>query len=617
MAKVYLHKVDSISTEVDAAKSLRKALEKELEGIEGQVWLIPSIDIHPATGRHDVDLIMMGYLDGFILDEVAGFSNIAIESFFTTIEMKSHTAEGVHRDGTHLVVDYPGGQSDVTKQSNEQKESIKKFLYETLNYKGIHIPFVANLIWLIGMDKDDFDQSVGLTDSNILVSDSSPCDFFKAIGRQCKLRDNGYVSAFARFVSREQIAIVADVFCAKSNGADSMTLRRINLLKIKDEFLDGIENRPEKTIILGGHAGTGKTIRLLKAADKLSKLGKKCLFLTYNTALIADLNHTLHYISCKKNPFLKMESMYSFFIGLMRSAGLWRQNYTLEHDFKPTLANLLSKFDSLCLPFDYDYVFVDEAQDWSRTEAETLLLVSKKSKIIIADGIDQFMKSGEHTDWGPFSFPKLRQNLRQRSNLVSFAKAFASRMGVFWDVEPVREIPGGRVIITRQYEKTLHEKLYSQLKEHGCTAYDMMFLATNSLVDAGHFALLDAYKRENINLFDGVNKITRDMVYGEQNRQNNECRVYTYESCRGLEAWTVVCLRFDQLFDDNYPHAHDYHELMDYTAARKYMITLWSLIPLTRAIDTLVLVVSKGSAIDTIVREIALNNPDYIEYPHE
>ena len=617
MANVYLHKVESITSEADAVKLLKKALEEELQGVDGQVWLIPSIDIHAANGRHDVDLIMMGFLDGYYLEEVAGFSNISVKTFITTVELKSQTAEGVHKKGTHLFVDYPGGDKDVTIQSNDQKEALRRFLFQTLNYKGIHVPFVANLIWLTGVDKNDFEQSIGLINSNILVSDSKPREFFEAIGRQCKLRDDGFISTFAKFVTHEQISTVANIFCAKCDGADSLTLRRINLLKINDSFVDSIENQTDKMIVLGGHAGTGKTIRLLKAADKLSKLGKKCLFLTYNTALIADLNHTLRYVSSKKNPNLRMDSMFSFFIGLMRTAGLWKQYYSLEHDYKPTLSNLLNRKDTLSIPFDNDYVFVDEAQDWTKTEAEVLYYYSGNSKIIIADGIDQFMKSGDHTDWGPYSFPKLRQNLRQRSNLVSFAKAFASKMGAYWDVESSLDLPGGRVIITRSYEPELHNKLYTQAQEHGCTAYDIMLLAPNSLIESGHFARYEQYKSVGIYLFDGVNKEVRDTVYSEQNRLNNECRVYTYESCRGLEAWTVVCLRFDQLFDDNFPHAHDYRDLKDYTAARNFMLALWALIPLTRAIDTLVLAVAKESKVDLILREIALENPDYIEYPYE
>lgn len=610
MANIYVHKVATVSDEATAAKNLKKILAKELDGIDGNIWIVPSIDVHPATGRHDVDLLLIGYLKDYYVDEIGEYSNIAIKSFIATIEVKSHDVSGVHKYGTDLYVDYSDGPKCVTTQSNEQKETLKKFLYDTLNYKQIRVPFIANLIWLVSVSKRDFDESVGLIDSNVLCSDSTAIDFFDAIGRQFHLMDNGYVASFR--IPEQQIHIVADIFCAKSNGADSMTLRRMNLMKYEDEFLNGIENRTEKMIVLGGHAGTGKTIRLLKAADKLSKLGKKCLFLTYNTALIADLNHTLKFISNKNNPLLKLESMYSFFIGIMRQAGVWKNNSSLDQ-YSASLTILFNKKATVSIPLDYDYIFVDEAQDWMKKEADLLLHFSGQSRIVIADGIDQFMKSGDHTEWGPFTFPKLKVNLRQRSNLVNFAKIFASKLGVYWDVESSMDIPGGRVIVTRGYEKELHDKIYSQAKFHGCTAYDIMFLAANSMVKSGHFDPIEAYKSVGINLFDGVDKATRDSVYGEQNRLNEECRVYTYESCRGLEAWTVICLRFDQLFSKEHPH--DYHEIT-YSAAKNYMLGLWSLIPLSRAIDTLVLAVAKDTPTDLILREIA-SETDYIEYPND
>jgi hypothetical protein len=44
------------------------------------------------------------------------------------------------------------------------------------------------------------------------------------------------------------------------------------------------------------------------------------------------------------------------------------------------------------------------------------------------------------------------------------------------------------------------------------------------------------------------------------------------------------------------------------------MLTLWSLIPLTRAIDTLVLVADPSTPIGKVLRELAEENPDFIIY---
>lgn len=608
MANVYLHNIGSASSEMDAAISLKHLIDVELADTEGRVWIVPSIDIHPATGRHDVDLIMIGYLYDYYVDEIADKSNIEIRSFFATIEIKSHSGVGLKKEGTHLLVKYPSGYEDVTAQSNDQNTSIRSFLSGPLQQESIRVPFISNLIWLTGTDRNDFNSEIGLVDSNILVSDSTAKEFFVAIGRQYHLVDNGFVNAFGRYGTEETIEFTANIFCAKSNGADTMTLRRINILNTNSNALFDIEKDNTPIIILSGHAGTGKTVMLMQGAINMTKKGYRCLFLTYNRALIADLKHTMRYFG-NSLPVFEVDSMSSFMISLMRRAGIWKSSFDIKTDFDQSLAVLSKVKESKTVAPAYDYIFVDEAQDWKKNEAEILKYYYRNNHIVIADGIDQFMKTSEHTYWGSTVLPKLKQCLRQRANLVSFAKIFASKLGVFWDVDSTRSLPGGKVIITNAYNPDLHNRLYCETIQHGCSAYDLMLLVPNSLTTSGHFDLIGAYNAQGINLFDGVDPDKRDCIYSDVNYKNKECRVYTYESCRGLEAWTTVCLRFDELFTKQHPH--DYHEIV-YSPARNYMLSLWSLIPLTRAVDTLVLGVQKGSTIDLILKEIARENPDYI-----
>ena len=139
----------------------------------------------------------------------------------------------------------------------------------------------------------------------------------------------------------------------------------------------------------------------------------------------------------------------------------------------------------------------------------------------------------------------------------------------------------------------------------------MMYLVPPSMVENGQFSLKHIYEEKGMYIYDGVNKIVRESEYDTQNKLRKECRLYTYESCRGLEAWTTICHRFHELFETSHPH--DYHEI-PYEPARRYMLTLWTLIPLTRSIDTLVLVVKKGTKTDSILKELHEENPDFIEY---
>ena len=184
-------------------------------------------------------------------------------------------------------------------------------------------------------------------------------------------------------------------------------------------------------------------------------------------------------------------------------------------------------------------------------------------------------------------------------------------MGVAWDVQPNEDLVGGKVIVTNAYGPEMHNKYMKECAKHGGTAYDYMLLASNSLVEKGEFLLKKAYTDSKINIFDASNPDIRNTVYGETNANNNEHRLYPYESCRGLEAWTVVCLRFHELFTK--PHPHDYKEI-DYGAARRYMQVLWALMPLTRAVHTIIITIdATDNVILPVLRELE-NELDGIVY---
>jgi len=612
MASIYFHEIKVLPQEKVAIQHLKLVLEKELSNYTGDIWIIPSINAHVATGRHDIDVLVIGKLQQpYVLDHVLYFNNIEVRSFCTTIELKSHDIDGIQQNGTVLNVLYNGEYSNVTVQSEEQKKTLKRLMEVNLQYENTRIPFITNLILISGATYADFETSTPrINIGNVLASDYTIDDFFEAIARQVNLRNNGYVDAFKNHTD-EQIKSIVNIFCAKSKGADTMTLRRINLLEQGGGPLSSVEQKDDPIIVLSGHAGTGKTMMLLQSADSLSRKGKKCLFLTYNTALISDIKHSIQYMPDNRLSTVELKSMYAFFSSILLKTGIAKSTKEILNSFDKLMPLLNRRLDSFHYNIDFDYIFVDEAQDWKIAEVESLKKICNGKHIVIADGIDQFMRSELHTNWGKPQIPKLKVSLRQRCGLTQFAKLFANKLGVHWDVEPNYDIPGGKVIIVEGYEPRMHQSLLDYVKKHGCTAYDLMLLAPPSLSQDGHFAHADKYDELNIHYYDGINKNNRDKIYGEENAERDECRIYQYESCRGLESWVTVCLRFHELFSE--PHPHDYHDI-NYDAARKYMLALWTLIPLTRPVDRLVLVVEGGSYISSILKEISKEMPDIVEY---
>lgn len=616
MADIYLHKIQVLKNEAAPISSLYEILKKELSDVSGKVWIIPAIDIHGGTGTHDVDILLIGYLNGYCVDQVVpNYDEVEVSSFCTCIELKAHGASGIWKDGTHVKVKYPDGtEESVTLQSEKQKKTLVSYLKENLRFTDMRVPYITNLIWLTGITDADFRQSIGLVQHPILTMDLTAADLFRAIGIRSDLR-KGEIDAFANY-TEDEIEFVAQIFCAQRNGVDTMSLARLNHIQEGNNLWRELEKKSDPIIVLSGHAGTGKTVMLLQAANYLQKKGKKCLYLTYNHALISDLKHTIG-IMKQIMPRITFSTVHSFLISKYYKLSIWDKNKDLDADFRNATNTYNRIFKESYVDKDYDYVFVDEAQDWESFVAEALKKVFQKSHIVIADGIDQFMKSSEHTDWGLPSFPKLRICLRQRANLTSFAMQFASKMGVYWDVMPNSALGGGRVIITNDYNPEKHKALVSDAKTHLCTDYDIMMLVPNSLIsEQGEFKFKKNYEQSGVNIFDGVNPANREVAYDQMNQENNECRVFTYESSRGLEAWTTICFRFDELFSNEaqLQHSHSYSEI-PYTAARMYMLTLWSLIPLTRAVDTLVITVKDpNSPIGLILKEIYLENKGFVTY---
>ncbi len=53
-------------------------------------------------------------------------------------------------------------------------------------------------------------------------------------------------------------------------------------------------------------------------------------------------------------------------------------------------------------------------------------------------------------------------------------------------------------------------------------------------------------RTKNYEVYDAVDRGTRDTIP----RSNRECRIVQYDSCRGLEGWTVILDEFDTFFEN-------------------------------------------------------------------
>lgn len=205
---------------------------------------------------------------------------------------------------------------------------------------------------------------------------------------------------------------------------------------------------------------------------------------------------------------------------------------------------------------------------------------------------------------------------RQKANLVSFVNAFARLANLDWKVKPNDELPGGEIKIYSNFKKKTFKELKANCEKNKCENYDILILEPPTQVirdnKGKQFAKAEAYNKAGIPVYDGINDNNRT-VYPTK----DECRVYQYDSCRGLEGWCVVCADFDELIQyklDTYK-ANEDELCFDPEVAKKRSVLLWALMPLTRPIDTLVITLNNAnSEIGKMLKQLADIYPDFIEW---
>ncbi len=210
---------------------------------------------------------------------------------------------------------------------------------------------------------------------------------------------------------------------------------------------------------------------------------------------------------------------------------------------------------------------------------------------------------------------------RQKALLVHFVNALAQEMGITWEQKSDRNLSGGKVRILRDYDDVLHSQLTAYCKEQQCENYDMLFLAPPQMVkrENGHsyFRNIQKWKELGIAVFDGTDERKRD----EYPSRAEDCRLFQYESCRGLEGWVVICLQFDNFMKyktDNFDekkHAEESVALESYDEKLKRYLWMWSMLPFTRAIDTLIITLKNpNSETGRLLKRLSDNNPDIVTW---
>ena len=639
------------SDEYRCAERMKSILESGFpDSAMGEIILHPNATLLGQVVK-DVDLLMMGTLQNFSLplefqtkDEKRITASVEIISFCTVVEIKAHRIQSISREGTELFVEYREGKHAVTKQSNAQKNSAMLFFKRAL---GIS-PYVTNMIWLTGVTQSEIKSllktGAGIIPASVLPGNFRMADFMQLLAENAPpfcIRGKWRIDAMSGKCSPETLSRQFQVLAQAKKQMGSLTRQRIE--QITGKSVSGAFKLPDgkKLIIYRGKAGTGKTIGLLRTAIRLvDEQDARVLMLTYNRALVSDIRRLLCLAELPDlfdEKCIHIQTIHAYFYRLINAA-LYDGTLSGEdflHTYPEKLAEMTDLLRTCDAPMEFlrelmgidmtllwDYCLIDEGQDWTNAEKDLILQLFDAAHVIVADGGQQFVRSIDCCSWNLYperATYKLKVCLRQKHNLVSFINHLTEVLDpAGGHIQDTDHLPGGKVVLVldkdRFWETVATEK--AVLKQDGNILYDMLFLVPSSLVERSprKFARTEDFLRHDLPIWDA----TQTELRGEYPVLGDAARVLQYESARGLEGWTVFCLDFDRFVQEKEMQfqadpVENSLLLESEEETRKRFMLNWILIPLTRAIDTLVITVEDSdSEIARTLRELAHNYPDYI-----
>jgi len=313
-------------------------------------------------------------------------------------------------------------------------------------------------------------------------------------------------------------------------------------------------------------------------------------------------------------------------------------------------------------------IFIDEAQDCHIKEKEILISIFGSDNVIISSGgKEQLIRHVELCNWEvssniKISVKKYRTNnksYRIKKTVLEFCNFIADKYQIELKLEPLETEDEGELILDfrNNVSNSDLKQIFSNLSIkggiNGCTSYEslLVLIDSHSTVDSGierikvtstgkineYDNIEDSYKikkgdwkyktyiekENNIIFWDG----TQDDKTHMQVPFPTETRLIYYDSCRGLEAWSVACFNIDKFFDHkkSEPDAEKFlmndekelgiQSLFVTNESRKDMFAgTWVLMAITRAIDTLYLKFDNPeSEFCKIVFEFVKTNPQNVK----
>lgn len=426
----------------------------------------------PELGHPDIKLEIISdlYLPGRQIDLVLLYHDTRAEdslfktsdgslvhSFVQVIEVKNHSPDNIQFRGSSLEVSYNDKWHNATEQCDKQIYAFKEFQKSSIKgSKRLDSVFVQKAIWLTRVPKTSLSipqekSSVPVHFSNInwldLVDNQEPSYF-----------DKDRIQAFFKNKKFHDFETLSARLKQKVTPT-KLDLQRINALtkmRFDAEKTQYIQKLGTGLLLLRGRGGTGKTMSLIQIGLHLARQNKKCLIITYNHGLISDISRHLFLIGETDSSFSyskmpQIQTRYSFVQDLyvntfgQEAEKDIRKIGSLDLREATRLQKLFQKDN---LESEFNYVLVDEGQDWKPEHRDFLYKVFGSGHVVIADGVNQFVGS-DRCQWDKPDIQinrrhSLKSSRRTKGATCQVVGDIATEFGINdWDLEPDPEMHGG------------------------------------------------------------------------------------------------------------------------------------------------------------------------------
>lgn len=619
------------------------AMPEIVESTQIILELFPSLQCY---GQNPQDIDLLVFFADYRADSklIRTKSGVRIHSFCAVVEVKGHSPEDVRFEGNRCFVRYHQKEHDVSSQSEGQKYSVKNYIERNGKKFGVTTsPWLINQIWLTNVPG----KMIPSVASNLLGQDVSWAGFTENLALSPNSSDG--LQTFSRL---SWLRNVSEIFSKKLQPSK---IDRKRLEAITKSVLDGqkyADKLGQQLLIYRGRGGTGKTVRLIRTAyQAYDERGLRVLILTYNKALVADIRRMFALAGVSdvvgdRSVAIKTihAFMHQWLMALEIITGTQRDFLQRYVAFQREALDLLKS--GALNPDDverartaasrhltWDLILIDECQDWPVTERDLLYRLYGHERFVIADGVDQFVRGVERIDWRENAeqsqVVSLRKSLRLKASLCQVVGHFAESVGLDdWNLEPLPESHGGKVVVITgdALSEAFHRKLAATAKSDGNRPIDILLCVPPSWVSDDGVGEFGNKRRKSVvaerlaswgyDVWDAVDPELRD----EYPTSLDQYRVVQYESCRGLEGWVTVCFGLDEFFEFKRSNAEIAESARQDLYFEENVAVLeyakrWLMIPLTRAIDTLVIHISDPSSyLGEVLKDLQTRHPEHIEW---